>query len=294
MPKKVQVPVAALRDPELKGTALRVLAALCSFDKGRGLVSPHRQAITDMTGIPEARVSRITTELCHIGWIRKVVTGGKGRACSYFINWDKTVSDSDTVGNPQTVPKSDTVSGRETVSESGTVTQPNGVNNEHRLGAQTVSDGDEKRPNGVRNEHRLEPQTVSKNDTPYLDSSNNYTHIRSGSDARGLNFNDVVEFLHVHHGMPMSFVSKPQDASIVRGWVERGLTEQQLQAACDRARHVKNDGRPFGPRYIDKVINTLENEANGRGKANRRAGGFSAGDAVGENWLEQERAKSGA
>jgi len=293
MPKKVQMPIAALRDPKLKGSALRVLAALCSFDKGRGLVSPHRQAISDITGIPEARVSRLTTELCQVGWIRKVGTGGKGRACSYFINWDKTVSDFDTVSNPQTVSENDTVTECETVSKSNTVSGPNGVTNEHRFERQTVSDSDKKRPNGVENEHRFERQTVSKSDTPYLDSSNKYTQIRSGSDARGLKFGEVIAFLQAH-GVPDAFMSKPEDRAIIGGWVEHGVTEQRLQEACDRARHSKHDGRPFGPKYLSTVFKTMENEANGRaGNASnksKRPGGFAEGDAIGDNWLGQQRA----
>ena len=78
------VPLEAARDRRLSAAHYRVLIALMSF-RGRdtNLVWPRRERISEITGYPADKISRLTTELVRYGWLEKSRRGG--RACEYRI-----------------------------------------------------------------------------------------------------------------------------------------------------------------------------------------------------------------
>ncbi len=78
------VPLEAARDRRLSAAHYRVLIALLSF-RGRdtNLVWPSRERVSEITGYPVDKISRLTTELVRYGWIEKSQRGG--RACEYRI-----------------------------------------------------------------------------------------------------------------------------------------------------------------------------------------------------------------
>ena len=120
------VPVEVLADDRLTLRHIRVLMAILSFRSvDTGLAFPTREEIGQRARLPVSRVSTITTELEHLGWLKKHGNGGRSRANTYrFCVPNKVL---ETVPEPVTVTKSVTVTdsdlngyrnGNETVTES--------------------------------------------------------------------------------------------------------------------------------------------------------------------------------
>ena len=113
------LPGEVLMDDRLKPTHIRVLIALYMHsNKKREAVWPKRKTLARLTGIHEATISRLTTELEQMGWVTKVGnTGGCNRPATYHVhvpdhitsNLDVTVDTNGDIQYPETVAKSTTV-----------------------------------------------------------------------------------------------------------------------------------------------------------------------------------------
>lgn len=110
------VPIEVLADRRLTLWQMRILIALLSFRaKNTDTVWPSREALAERCGgMHLSNISRVTTELCELGWLRKEGTGGRSRATRYKI----------TVPDIQTVAESATVAHSTTVAESATQKPP--------------------------------------------------------------------------------------------------------------------------------------------------------------------------
>jgi hypothetical protein len=119
------VPIEVTADRRLTLWHIRVLIGLLSFRaKNTDTVWPSRKALAERCcGMHLSNISRVTTELCDLGWLSKEGTGGKSRATRYKITVPmiQTVAESTTVANSATVAESTTQNGR-TVAESTTST----------------------------------------------------------------------------------------------------------------------------------------------------------------------------
>lgn len=117
------VPIVVLADRRLTLWHMRVLIALLSFrSKNTDTVWPSRETLAERCGgMHLSNISKVTTELCELGWLTKEGTGGKSRTTRYKITVPdiQTVVESTTVvefatvakstsKNPQTVAKSTT------------------------------------------------------------------------------------------------------------------------------------------------------------------------------------------
>jgi hypothetical protein len=106
-PKFAAVPIEVFSDPRLTLRDIRVLGVLYAFDMDRdGKCHPSRELLAEMTGMEIRRVSKVTTRLCQLGWLRKLGNGGRSRACRYeFVHVisKKTVADLTTVSGEKTV-----------------------------------------------------------------------------------------------------------------------------------------------------------------------------------------------
>lgn len=122
-----QVPGEILMDDRLKPTHIRVLIALYMHkNKKREEVWPKRKTLSLLTGIHEATISRLTTELDQFGWITKQGnSGGCGRPAAYRVHapdhltskFDTTVNEDGDIVLPATVAKSTTVAESTTVAD---------------------------------------------------------------------------------------------------------------------------------------------------------------------------------
>lgn len=101
------VPIVVLADRRLTLWHMRVLIALLSFrSKNSDTVWPSRETLAERCGgMHLSNISKVTTELCELGWLTKEGTGGKSRTTRYKI----TVPDIQTVANSATVVESATV-----------------------------------------------------------------------------------------------------------------------------------------------------------------------------------------
>ena len=112
------VPVEVCLDDRLTKMQLRVLIALLSFRaKGSDVVWPKRSKISERCGYKENVISRVTTDLCKLGWLEKSGKGGFSSSCNYRL----TVPESVRVTEPKTVPEVVTT----TVTEPETKPLPN-------------------------------------------------------------------------------------------------------------------------------------------------------------------------
>ena len=122
-----QLPGEVLMDDRLKPTHIRVLIALYMHkSKKREEVWPKRKTLALLTGIHEATISRLTTELEQWGWVTKMGnSGGYGRPAAYRVHvpdnltsaFDTLVSDDGDILLPQTLAKSATVAESTTVAD---------------------------------------------------------------------------------------------------------------------------------------------------------------------------------
>ncbi len=119
------VPIAVFADRRLTLWHMRVLIALLSFrNKNTDTVWPSRETLAERCGgMHLSNISKVTTELCELGWLTKEGTGGKSRTTRYKITVPdlQTVADYATVAEPATVVKS-TSKKSPTVAESATST----------------------------------------------------------------------------------------------------------------------------------------------------------------------------
>lgn len=122
-----QVPGEILMDDRLKPTHIRVLIALYMHkNKKREEVWPKRKTLSLLTGIHEATISRLTTELEQWGWLTKQGnSGGCGRPAAYRVHvpdhltskFDTTVNEVGDIVLPETQAKSATVADSTTVAD---------------------------------------------------------------------------------------------------------------------------------------------------------------------------------
>lgn len=122
-----QVPGEILMDDRLKPTHIRVLIALYMHkNKKREEVWPKRKTLALLTGIHEATISRLTTELEQLGWLTKQGnSGGCGRPAAYRVHvpdhltskFDTTVNEDGDVVLPKTLAESATVAESTTVAD---------------------------------------------------------------------------------------------------------------------------------------------------------------------------------
>jgi len=108
MTRFTMIPRGLLRDGRLSKNELRVMLALYECrNNSTGECRPRRGYITDLTGLPQNRISNLTTRLAELGWLAKVGKGGKYRASHYTPFW----SNDDLIPEPQTVTASVRVTG---------------------------------------------------------------------------------------------------------------------------------------------------------------------------------------
>ena len=111
------LPMEVLKATRLTARDLRVLIALNGFKDQAGRCWPSRGLLAALTGLPERRITNVTTRLATLGWLSKEGNGGRSRACRYRLGIPKTVTITVTVSAQETVPKSVTVSELETVTD---------------------------------------------------------------------------------------------------------------------------------------------------------------------------------
>ena len=113
------VPVEMLADRRLTLWHMRVLIGLLSFrSKNTDHVWPSREALAERCGgMHLSNVSKVTSELCELGWLTKDGNGGKSRSTRYRI----TVPNIQTVADSATVAESATRT-HQTVADSATQT----------------------------------------------------------------------------------------------------------------------------------------------------------------------------
>jgi len=111
------LPIEVLRDTRLTLRDLRVLIALHAFKDQAGRCWPSRGLLAALTGLPERRITNVTTRLAAIGWLSKEGNGGRSRSCRYRLGIPKTVTRTVTVLAQETVTEPVTVSEPETVTD---------------------------------------------------------------------------------------------------------------------------------------------------------------------------------
>jgi len=112
------LPIEVLRDTRLTPRDLRVLIALHAFKDRFGCCWPSRGLLAALTGLPLPRISVATTRLVAFGWVRKEGSGGRSRACRYWLRVPETVTESVTVTKTATKTVTDPVT--QTVTETVT------------------------------------------------------------------------------------------------------------------------------------------------------------------------------
>ena len=172
-----QVPGEILMDNRLKPTHIRVLIALYMHkNKKREEVWPKRKTLALLTGIHEATISRLTSELEQWGWLTKQGnSGGCGRPAAYRVHvpygltskFDTTVNDEGDIVLPQTIADSATVATSETLAKSATVAD-----------SSTVVDL-EQNPSGI------DYLTLAKSARGKEQTKNRQEHTNSSNSAHG-------------------------------------------------------------------------------------------------------------
>lgn len=305
MRKTASLPLSAISDGRLVGNDLRVLAALCAFHGAKaGPISPKRQAIAALTGLRETHVSRATSRLVGFGWLTTESSGGgRARSNAYLIEWDLDPvngTTGGTVSDPLNGTTGGTVCSPLNGTTHGTVSRENGTTEGTVYGENGTTGGTVSREKGTTggtvSEHlyegssRYNSKDSDKNTDPDLRSGDvNFSQDRR-QEGSSFVFGDAVEVLTAH-GVPHQYITRTDDRLLIVSWLEAGITPAQLTAACVRASECKRDRRPFGPRYVDQVLKSMqqENNKNATGSGTR-SGGFSKGDAIGDEWLQQAQA----
>jgi hypothetical protein len=128
------VPIEVCLDDRLTKTDIRVLIALMSFrGKNTNCVWPKRETLSIRCGLSLSKISKSTSNLVKLGWLKKNGNGGRSSPANYEIlvpDINNTIPDSGTVYK-KTPPDSGTVykktlpkSGTKTLPKSGTKTLP--------------------------------------------------------------------------------------------------------------------------------------------------------------------------
>lgn len=90
-------------------------------------------------------------------------------------------------------------------------------------------------------------------------------------------------------GWPIHRIMDGQVIPMVRRWEREGVTPQQVADAIAIAISRCN-GLPSKPTYLDGIVNDLrEGKPNAGHQRNTSSSGFEAGDAIGDEWLREER-----
>ena len=98
------VPIEIALDSRLSKNHIRVLITLLSFRaKNTDTVWPSRAKMAARCGLPESRISQITTSLCDLGWLEKEGKGGFSKSTRYKITVPTTVTEPVTVTDSVTV-----------------------------------------------------------------------------------------------------------------------------------------------------------------------------------------------
>ena len=83
------IPLEVLADRRLKLRLLRVLLVLFKYVNRKGqdgsIAWPSRKLISAWTGYPVKVISRVTSELQRLGWLRKIGNGGCSRSARYVL-----------------------------------------------------------------------------------------------------------------------------------------------------------------------------------------------------------------
>jgi hypothetical protein len=103
------VPIEVYSDQRLTLQQHRVLGVLCSFrEKGGNVVWPSREKIAERCAMHVANISKATSDLERMGWLKKEGKGGWTKATRYTICIPDTVAEPTTVVPPTTVVESAT------------------------------------------------------------------------------------------------------------------------------------------------------------------------------------------
>ncbi len=273
MNRCVAFPVAALSDPNLGARDLRVLAAICYFDPQKsGACTVKRNIIAGVARVCETYVSKATKRLVALGWLsEKIGNGGRQMPSTYAINWLYM----STINGGQFNHGLDAENGGQS---SHGLDAENGGQSGHGLAV-----------NGGQSGEGLETKTVASLATPNQITDNIYINttdqIRSDDKKNRQNFgvDDAIKIL-VFYGMPLAYIHGDSDRKLISQWISNGTTAARIQAACQRASVSKNDGKPFGPRYIDKVLNSLAEEILQNGGSKASNGAHAKRDYASGNW----------
>lgn len=83
------IPLEVLADRRLKLRLLRVLLVLFKYvnrkSQDGNIAWPSRKLISAWTGYPVKVISRVTSDLQHLGWLRKIGNGGCSRSARYVL-----------------------------------------------------------------------------------------------------------------------------------------------------------------------------------------------------------------
>jgi len=125
MSRFAAVPTAALDDPRLDGTHIRVLTALCSYTDKDGWCRVRLAKVAERARSGETRTSSCITDLVEWGWVEKM-RFGQGHSNAYQVIMDRPFDPEISVENdieeePQTSPveKQDFPSGEVRLPQSG-------------------------------------------------------------------------------------------------------------------------------------------------------------------------------
>lgn len=118
------------------------------------------------------------------------------------------------------------------------------------------------------------PETPMRGTYPVSGSGcNRYTRsirsVGSTTTQDGFGLTEALQLL-VDWGMPQKFGMNLEDRKLVSRWMQDGVTREQLNQACERAalyKKSRNDRVPIGPRYIDRVLETLRGNSATSGQA---------------------------
>jgi len=160
------VPNEVFQDRRLSLIQTRILMGLLSFSDGTmKKVFPSRKQLSARTGYTETVISRATTRLVSLGWLKKEGLGGYSKACQYHVLVPTTLTELVTVDKQTTVTESVTVVKQTTVTDLGMGGCPNWTLNGDRTGHSTVTDpvtGKEQTKNRPRTDHITDQVVATK------------------------------------------------------------------------------------------------------------------------------------
>ena len=111
-------PREIIEDTRLSFWQLKVLLALYSFrNKNTDLVFPSRESISKRCGIRPSSISKTTSELVELGWLKKYGKGGNKKTIKYQV----TVPDLSTVQESCTVQEISTITVQESCTQKNTI-----------------------------------------------------------------------------------------------------------------------------------------------------------------------------